>query len=48
MTFTDRHIVNTYSGLFEGLNAVSKLELIENLSKSIKAEKRSKETMFYK
>ena len=33
MTFADRHIVETYSSLFEGLNSVSKLELIERLSR---------------
>jgi len=48
MTFTDKHIVETYSGLLEGLNSESKTELIESLSKSIKTEKKNKETDFYK
>ena len=48
MTYTDKHIVETYSGLFEGLSSLSKLELIENLSKSLKAERKSKENTFYK
>ena len=48
MTYTDKHIVETYSGLFEGLSSVSKLELIESLSKSLKVEKKSKEATFFK
>ncbi len=48
MTYTDKHIVETYSGLLEGLSSESKSELIGNLSKSLKAEKRNKESKFYK
>ena len=48
MTYTDKHIVETYSGLLEGLSSESKAELIENLSKSLKSEKRKKESDFYK
>ena len=48
MTFTDRHIVETYSILFEGLSSGSKIELIEVLSKSLKTEKKKKESSFYK
>lgn len=48
MTFTDRHLVKTYAGLFEGLNSTSKIKLIESLSKSLKAENTSKENRFYK
>ena len=48
MTYTDKHIVETYSGLFEGLSSISKIELIENLSKSLKADKRTRESNFYK
>ena len=29
MSYTDRHIVETYSGLFEGLSSLSKIELTE-------------------
>lgn len=47
MSYTDRHIVETYSGLFEGLSSLSKLELIESLSKSLKIEKATKERKFY-
>ena len=46
MTFTDKHIVETYSNLFEGLSSQSKLELIENLSKSLKVEKNQKKILF--
>jgi hypothetical protein len=48
MTYTDRHIVETYSGLFEGLSSISKIELIESLSKSLKANKKHRESNFYK
>ena len=48
MTYTDKHIVETYSVLFEGLSPDSKLELIESLSKSLKAEKKSKDANFFK
>lgn len=48
MTFTDKHIVETYAALFEGLSSNSKIELIESLSKSLKAEKKTRETSFYK
>ncbi len=48
MTFTDKHIVETYSYLFEGLSPSSKIELIESLSKSLKTEKKIKENNFYK
>ena len=48
MTYTDKHIVETYTGLFEGLSSISKIELIENLSKSLKADKRTRESNFYK
>ena len=48
MDYTERHIVETYSRLFSGLSSISKLELIENLSKSIKNEKKNKDITFYK
>ena len=48
MTHIDRHIVETYKGLFEGLNSISKIELIESLSKSLKTESKTKENLFYK
>jgi hypothetical protein len=48
MTYIDRNIVKTYSGIFEGLSPLSKMELIESLSKSLKIEKKTKEDAFYK
>jgi hypothetical protein len=48
MTFTDKNIIENYFGLFESLNSMSKLELIEKLTKSLKAENKSKEKNFYK
>ena len=48
MTFTDKHIVETYSGLLDGLSSESKSEILESLSKSLKSEKKNKESDFYK
>ena len=48
MTYADRHIIKAYSELFEGLSSMNKIELIENLSKSLKTEKKTKESRFYK
>ena len=48
MTFTDKNIIENYIGLFESLNSISKLELIEKLTKSLKAENKSKESNFFK
>uniref|UniRef100_UPI00404A3F86 hypothetical protein n=1 Tax=Flavobacterium sp. TaxID=239 RepID=UPI00404A3F86 len=48
MTVTERHIIETYAQLFEGLTSVTKIELIEQLTKSLKKEKKSKEATFLK
>lgn len=48
MTYTDKHIIETYSDLLEGLSSSSKIELIESLSKSLKTEKENVEISFYK
>ena len=48
MSYTNRHIVENYSALFEGLSSLNKLELIESLSKSLKNEKTTKDSNFYK
>lgn len=48
MTYIDKHIVDSYSDLFEGLNSISKSALIKSLSKSLKAETKTKENLFYK
>jgi hypothetical protein len=47
MTHAERHIVETYAELFDGLSAVSKLELLERLAKSIRKERKSKEKDFF-
>jgi uncharacterized protein YjfI (DUF2170 family) len=47
MSYADKHIVETYSGLFEGLSSDNKMELIETLSKSLKTENKSKDESFY-
>jgi hypothetical protein len=48
MTTIDKNILESYSNLFEGLSPFNKLELIERLSKSLKAEVKSKEKNFFK
>jgi hypothetical protein len=48
MTLVEKHIVETYSGIFESLSSVSKLELLEKLAKSIRKESKSKEKEFFK
>ncbi len=48
MTYTDKHIVQVYSGLLKGLSSESKAELIENLSKSLNTDNKNRESKFYK
>lgn len=48
MTAAKKNIIDTYAALFEGLDAFTKLELIERLSKSLKKTKDVKEKAFYK
>lgn len=48
MSHTDRIIIETYSVLLEGLSSLSKIELIERLSKSLKTDLTTKENSFYK
>lgn len=47
MTLAEQNIVETYSGLFEGLSTASKLELLVRLTKSIKKGEKSKENDFF-
>lgn len=47
MSFTNRHIVETYTELLEGLSNTNKIELIENLSKSLKTESKKKDKAFF-
>jgi len=48
MTFTEKHIVESYASLFAGFSTTTKTVLIESLSKSLKSEKKAKENTFYK
>ena len=48
MNFIDRHIIETYSGLLDGLSSTSKIELIESLSKSVEIDEKNKDVLFYK
>ena len=47
MTRAERHIVETYSELFESLSPASKLELLERLEKSIRNDRKSNEKDFF-
>ncbi len=48
MSYTDKRIIETYTGLFEGLSFDNKIDLIENLSKSLKKDSKNKDKAFYK
>lgn len=48
MSYTERHIIDTYSMLFNGLSSLGKIELIESLTKSLKKDEMEKEDTFYK
>ncbi|HPI54438.1 MAG TPA: hypothetical protein PLU10_07065 [Chitinophagaceae bacterium] len=48
MNYTERHIVEIYSDLFEGLSSMNKIELIESLTKSLKKERGDRDRKFYK
>ena len=47
MRYTDKKLVETYSGLFDGLSVDNKIDLIESLSKSIKKDRKDKDKAFY-
>ncbi|MFZ4797393.1 MAG: hypothetical protein ACOYMA_07845 [Bacteroidia bacterium] len=48
MSYTERHIIETYSMMFNGLSPLSKIELIESLTKSLKKDKIEEADAFYK
>lgn len=48
MTQAERHIIETYSSIFDRLSSISKLELIEKLAKSLRKESQTKEKDFFK
>lgn len=48
MTHAEKHIIETYSRVFEGLSSMSKLELLEKLARSIRKDSNAKEKDFFK
>lgn len=48
MSHAEKHIVDTYSELFDGLSPTSKIELIESLAQSLKTKNKVSEKNFYK
>lgn len=48
MTKVEKHIVETYAGLFEQLSPNTKLALLEKLTSSIRKAKKPKENDFLK
>ena len=48
MTLIEKKIVDNYLALFESLNSVTKIELINRLKKSIQIESKTNEDDFYK
>lgn len=48
MTATEKYLVDTYSNLFEGLDRLTKIELLEKLANSLKRSNKKKATDFYK
>ena len=47
MTYIEQNIIGSYSGLFEGLSVINKIELIEVLTKSLKSQVVDKEKNFF-
>lgn len=46
MVFTNKHIVDTYTELFEGLSSMKKIELTESITRSLKVEMKTKDEDF--
>ena len=42
MTYTERHIVDSYSNVLAGLSSMSRIELIKRLTKSLEITKQEK------
>ena len=47
MNYTERHIIESYSALLNGLSPNGKKEIIENLSKSLKTRNETRDSDFY-
>lgn len=48
MTHTEKYIIESYSGLFDSLSSVGKIELLEKLAKSLKRDTKTQEEDFFK
>lgn len=48
MTIAEKYIIETYSSLFEGLSAISKIELLEKLQKSLNIDHAARDKEFFK
>ena len=48
MSHAEKHIVDTYFELFSGLSPISRIQIIERLTKSLKTEDKTVEKNFYK
>jgi len=48
MTHAEKYIIETYSGFFENLSSIGKIELLEKLAKSLKRDNKAKEKDFFK
>lgn len=47
MTFAEKHIIETYSGLFHGLSVEGKTALINKLTESLNSNKKTIDDDFY-
>ena len=48
MTHAEKYIIETYSGFFDSLSSLGKIELLEKLAKSLKRDDKVKEKNFFK
>ena len=48
MTHAEKYIIETYSGFFDSLSSLGKIELLERLAKSLKKDNNVKEKNFFK
>ena len=48
MTHAEKYIIETYSGFFDSLSSLGKIELLERLAKSLKKDNKLKEKNFFK
>jgi hypothetical protein len=48
MTHAEKYIIDSYSGFFDSLSSIGKLELLEKLTLSLKKNKKVRENDFFK